>query len=76
MVSKWVELQTVYHRDMKHHMFQFGLLRLNAKRNRAWNGVWVAVIWNIWYQRNGVVIKERKVDAKEMFNLAQLYAWS
>ena len=38
------------------------------KRNRAWNGVGVAVIWSIWNQRNGVIFKERKVDAKENFS--------
>jgi len=76
MVSKWVGKQSVYHSDMKHHLLQIGLFQFNEKKNRAWKGVWVAVIWSICNQRNCVVFKEGKVDAEEIFSLTQLLVWS
>jgi len=69
MVSKWVGVQVVYSNDMKQHLLQFVMPQFNAKRNCVWKEVWVAVVWSIWNQRNGVVFKEGKVDAEEIFSL-------
>ena len=76
MISTWVGLKTVYHKDLKQHLLHFTLCQFNAKRNRVWKGMWIAVLWSIWNRRNGVVFKERKVDAEEIFSLAQLQAWT
>jgi len=37
--------------------------------NRAWKGVWVAVVSKIWSYRNKVVFKGGIVDADEIFSL-------
>jgi len=76
MISNWVGLNIVYHKDLKQHMLHFTLLQFNVKRNRVWKRVWIAVLWSIWNHRNAEVFKERKVDSEEIFSLAQLQAWT
>jgi len=38
-------------------------------------GVWVAIVWEIWAQRNKVVFNGGVVDLVEVFSLAQLKGW-
>lgn len=49
---------------------------VNAKANKAWKGMWVAIMSEIWSQRNKVVFNNGVVDNKEKFLLAQLKFWS
>ena len=76
MISKWVGLSIVYHKDLNQHLLQFVLFQFNVKNNRVWKGVWIAVLWSIWNHMNGVVYRDRKVDAEEIFSMAQLQAWA
>jgi len=36
----------------------------------AWRGMWLAIIGEIWYHRNSVIFKQRKVDPIEIFSQA------
>jgi len=41
----------------------------------VWLGVWIAIVWEIWIQRNKVVFNNDVVNAVEIFTLAQLKGW-
>jgi len=72
--SKWVEVSTTHHNQLKNHFQLFDLLTLNSKGNKLWNDVWFAIIKNICDHRNNIVFRQRKVDANDIFPLPQLNA--
>jgi len=53
----------------------FYLLGEKQSANRAWKGLWVAIISEVWSHKNKVVFKGGVVDAVEIFSLAQLKGW-
>jgi len=73
--DKWIDNTTVRPHSILNHFQSFYLMKLNNKSNLVWLGVWVAVVWEIWVQRNKVIFNEGVDDAVEIFSLAQLKGW-
>jgi len=38
--------------------------------------MWLAIVWGIWNHRNKVIFRNAKVDAEEVFMLAQTRVWA
>jgi len=76
LCSEWVGEPTVVHREGKSHFLQFNLNWATQEINRFWRCVWIAVVREIWKQRNQVIFKEGRADISEIFTLAQLKAWT
>jgi len=74
--DRWIGISSVRQHTIVNHYQNFYLLCCNKKANVVWKGVWVAVVWEIWYHRNRIVFKNGVVDDVEIFTLAQLKAWS
>ena len=66
---------TVRHEDINIYFQSFHLLSQSIKVNRVWEGMWVAIVSEIWNYRNKMVFKGRVVDHEEIFFLAQLKGW-
>jgi len=64
---RWIGILFVQHKDLMNHFESFYLVHLSFKQNQVWKGVWVAIIWSIWKQRNLVVFKQRVVMLKKYF---------
>ena len=41
-----------------------------------WRGVWSAVLWSIWIQRNGIVFNEAIPDAASVLDMIIVRSWS
>jgi len=59
--------------DLMLHFKKFHLFELNAKQNKIWKEMWVAMLWRIWNHRNKIIFKNNKVDVEELFCMTQLY---
>ena len=53
-------------------MLSFHLLGLNLKVVKAWKGMWITIVSEIWNLRNNVVFRNNKVHDTEIFCQAQL----
>ena len=71
----WLGISSVNHNDLICHFEQFSCLCLNQEGNRLWKSMWVSVMWCIWKHRNRVLFNQGKVDAEEIFTLAQVQSW-
>jgi len=38
--------------------------------------MWVAIEWTIWIHRNNIIFRSKVKDVDEIFNLAQVKAWT
>jgi len=74
MCYKWLGLSTVSHIMVRNNFQHFNIVNLNRQQNLVWKGMWLAIIGEIWKQRNGVIFKQYKVDPIEIFGLAQVNA--
>ena len=72
---RWFGVLGAQHCNLKYHFESFHLVHMNSKQNMVWKGVWAAVVWSIWDHRNRVIFNQGKVDAEEIFQMAQLKAW-
>ena len=70
LCSKWVGEAFVYHWDALSHFNQFYLGWASQKINRYWGCMWIAVIGEIWKQRNLIIFKNGRVDCLKIFTLA------
>jgi len=57
------------------HFVSFHLMQSSKVQNEVWKGVWVAIVWCLWEQRNQVVFNQGVADAEEVFHNAQLKSW-
>ena len=64
---KWIGIQFVQHKEVKHHFENVYLAHINVKPNLVWKG-WMVVFWSIWDHRNKVIFKQGKVDEEEIFH--------
>jgi len=76
LCSEWVGEPTGFHREGKSHFPQFNLNWATQEISRSWRCVWIAVVGEIWKQRNQVIFKEGRADNSKIFTLAQLKAWT
>ncbi|XP_068466211.1 uncharacterized protein [Phaseolus vulgaris] len=51
------------------------LTTVSNKQDLIWKGIWTAIVRSVWEHRNLVAFKQGVVDAKEMFQQAQLKSW-
>jgi len=51
------------------------MMCLNKRSIVVWKGLWVAIVWEIWKQRNKIAFSDAIVDEVEEFSLAQLKGW-
>jgi len=65
--DRWIGKVGVRHQVTHVNLQSFVGQKLSV--NRAWKGVWVAVVSKIWSYRNKVVFKGGIVDADEIFSL-------
>jgi len=75
MCDRWIGVSSVHHVNARDNFQHFHLVNLNRRQNKIWQGMWLAIIGEIWKHRNGVIFKHRKVDPEEIFALAQVTAW-
>jgi len=75
LCDQWIGNFWVRHHSVPDHFLSFYLICLNKKLNVLWLRVWVAIVWEIWTQRNKVVFNGGVVYAIEVFSLAQLKGW-
>ena len=75
MCYKWLGLSIVSHIMVRNNFQHFNIVDLNRQQNLVWQGMWLAIIGEIWKQRNVVIFKQYKVDPIEIFGLAQVNAW-
>jgi len=72
----WLGVSFVRHNDVVHHFGNCYIIGLGRKGNMMWKGMWVAIVYEIWKQRNRIVFYNGRVDVQEIFTLAQLNAWT
>jgi len=63
------------HNELIYHFEQFSYICFNQEGNRLWKSLWVSVVWSIWKHRNRVIFNQAKIDAEEIFKLAQVQSW-
>jgi len=66
------------HNVLVNHFEQFScMICFDKEGNNLWKSLWVFVIWCIWKRRNKVIFNQVKIDAKEIFTMAQVQsrAW-
>jgi len=73
--ERWVGIASVRHETIEAHFLSFCLLFRRHSINVAWKGMWMAIVTEIWNQRNKVVFNRGIVDAMGIFTLAQLRSW-
>ena len=76
MCDLWVKLSFVHHNIGASHFIQFELQDMNKNCNKLQQCMWVVIIWCIWNQRHNINFRNARVDADEVFTLAQLKSWS
>ena len=73
--DRWIGKVGVKHQATPVNFQSFYLLDHKQSVNKAWKGVWVAIVSEVWSHRNKVVFKGGVVDADEIFSLALLKSW-
>jgi len=71
----WVGNVDVRHESPLVNFQSFCLLGHREGVNRAWKGMRVTIVLELWNHKNKVVFKDGLVDADEIFSLAQLKGW-
>lgn len=71
----WVGNSSARHHFVVNHFQSFHVMNFNKKSSVVWKGVWIAIVWEIWKQRDEVVFNNALVDGVEIFSLAQLKGW-
>jgi len=72
---RWIGIMSVQQKILKDHFESFYLMQMSYKQNFVWKGVWTAIVWSIWDQRNRTIFKQDSVDTEEIFHMAQLKTW-
>jgi len=75
MCSSWLGINSVNHNVLNYHFEQFSSICFNKEGNRLWMSLWVSIVWTIWKHRNRVTFNQAKVDAEEIFTMAQVQSW-
>ena len=71
----WMGISSVNHDELYHHFEQFSSICFNKEGNRLWKSLWISIVWSIWKHRNRVTFNQAKVDAEEVFTMAQVQSW-
>jgi len=69
--NNWLGISSVRHNDVVSQFRNFYVTGLGRKGNQVWKGVFVAIVNEIWKHRNKIVFQEGRVDAVEIFTVAQ-----
>ena len=75
MCFSWLGISSVNHNVLTNHLEQFYSICFNKEGNRLWKSLWVSIVWSIWKHRNRVTFIQAKVDAEEIFTMAQVQSW-
>jgi len=67
LCERWTGRLTIRHESIPIHFQSYHLTDHRNSVNRAWKGVWVAIVTEIWNHRNKVVFKGGIVDEEEFF---------
>jgi len=73
---EWMRLATMDHQEPKKHFASFKVSGAKDSVNLMWVCVWIAVVGKIWKHRNIRIFIGGRIDHNEIFDLAQLKAWS
>jgi len=73
--NRWIGNISVRHYFIVNHFMSFHMMCLNKRSIVVWKGLWVAIVWEIWKQRNKIAFSDAIVDEVEEFSLAQLKGW-
>ena len=76
LCDSWIGRSFVYHNSAGIYFSQFELIGLGNKHNNVWRCMWLAIVWDIWNHRNKVIFRNAKVEAEEVFMLAQTKVWA
>ncbi|XP_057456557.1 uncharacterized protein LOC130747595 [Lotus japonicus] len=74
LVVNWLGWRTVLPGSAKDHLIQFSSWG-SAKTRIGLSCVWLAVIWQLWIVRNGVIFRNEAVDLCEVFEQVKLKSW-
>jgi len=74
--DRWVGIEAVRHENPEMHLLGFHILELSVIANKVWKEIWVAIVSELWSQRNKIIFNNGVVDSKEIFCLTQLKCWS
>jgi len=67
LYERWVGNVPVRHNAITIHFQSFHLVSQSQRVNRAWKGIWVAIVSEIRKHKNNVVFKRGVVDHEEIF---------
>jgi len=75
MCFSWLGFSSMNHNELIYHFEQFSCMSFNKEGNRLWKSLWVSIVWSIWKHRNRVIYNQTKIDAEEIFTMAQVQSW-
>jgi len=70
--DKWIGITIFRHERLDVNLQSFNLAWLNTKQNRAWKGVWIAIVYELWNQGNKIVFRNGIVDSSEVSTMEEL----
>jgi len=74
--DKWLGISSTRSNEVYSHFCGFSLSFLSVKANKAWKGMWLVLVKEIWNHRNRLIFNKEKVDEVEIFALVQMNAWT
>jgi len=73
---EWMGLAATDHRKPKKHFASFKVSGAKDSVNLIWGCVWIAVVAELWKNKNKRIFRGGRIDHNEIFYLAQLKTWS
>jgi len=64
------------HREPKKHFEGFRLNGVKESVNQIREGVWIAIVGELWYQKNRRIFRGGRLDHSETFTMAHMKVWS
>jgi len=57
MCDSWIGVSSMHHNQATIHFKHFHMSNLNTRQNTMWEGMWLAIVGEIWRDNNGVIFK-------------------
>ncbi|KAL2618407.1 hypothetical protein AAZV13_08G243800 [Glycine max] len=73
---RWVNRVGPYSIDPKNHFLQFTQWNSKDSTNKAWEFLWLALSFSIWYHRNAKIFKNQQFSPEKVMDDALFHTWS
>ncbi|KAH1231715.1 hypothetical protein GmHk_09G024546 [Glycine max] len=73
---RWVNRVGPYSIDPKIHFLQFTQWNTKDSTNKAWEFLWLALSFSIWYHRNANIFKNQQFSPEKVMDDALFHTWS